>query len=64
VILLAATGVGTLLAALNVAYRDFRYVLPFLVQMGMLATPSIYWQAGTGPGAKAPAGQRYRADDG
>jgi len=21
---------------------------------GMLATPSIYWQAGTGPGAKAP----------
>ena len=30
VIFLAAVGVGTLLAALNVAYRDFRYVIPFL----------------------------------
>lgn len=39
---LAATGVGTLLAALNVAYRDFRYVVPFLVQLWMFATPTIY----------------------
>src|SRR6266511_481155 len=28
---LTALGVGTFLAALNVAYRDFRYVVPFLV---------------------------------
>jgi lipopolysaccharide transport system permease protein len=42
---LAATGVGTLLAALNVAYRDFRYVVPFLVQLWMFATPSIYMNA-------------------
>ncbi len=41
-ILLAAIGVGTLLAALNVAYRDFRYVIPFLVQVWMFATPTIY----------------------
>ena len=41
-ILLAATGMGTLLAALNVAYRDFRYVVPFLVQVWMFATPTIY----------------------
>jgi lipopolysaccharide transport system permease protein len=39
---LAAAGVGTLLAALNVAYRDFRYVVPFLVQLWMFATPTIY----------------------
>lgn len=39
---LAATGVGTLLAALTVAYRDFRYVVPFLVQLWMFATPTIY----------------------
>ncbi|HJT78085.1 MAG TPA: ABC transporter permease [Gemmataceae bacterium] len=39
---LTALGVGTLLAALNVAYRDFRYVIPFLVQLWMFATPSIY----------------------
>ncbi len=42
---LAAAGVGTLLAALNVAYRDFRYVVPFLVQLWMFATPSIYMNA-------------------
>ena len=43
-IALAALGVGTLLAALNVAYRDFRYVIPFLVQLWMLATPTVYMQ--------------------
>ena len=41
---LAAVGVGTLLAALNVAYRDFRYVVPFMVQLWMFATPTIYMQ--------------------
>lgn len=39
---LAAAGVGTLLASLNVAYRDFRYVVPFLIQVWMFATPTIY----------------------
>lgn len=37
-----ALGVGTLLSALNVAYRDFRYVIPFMVQIWMFATPVIY----------------------
>ncbi len=37
-----ALGVGTLLSALNVAYRDFRYVIPFLVQIWMFATPVVY----------------------
>jgi lipopolysaccharide transport system permease protein len=41
----AAVGVGTLLAALTVAYRDFRFVVPFMVQLWMFATPSIYMQA-------------------
>lgn len=44
VMVLAALGVGTLLAALNVYYRDFRYVIPFLVQLWMFATPTIYLQ--------------------
>jgi lipopolysaccharide transport system permease protein len=39
---LAALGVGALLAALNVAYRDFRYVIPFLLQLWMFATPTVY----------------------
>ena len=38
----AAIGIGTLFAALNVSYRDFRYVIPFMVQLGLFATPTIY----------------------
>jgi lipopolysaccharide transport system permease protein len=44
IILTAALGLGALVAALNVAYRDFRYVVPFLLQVGMFATPTIYTQ--------------------
>jgi lipopolysaccharide transport system permease protein len=42
---IAALGVGTLLAALTVAYRDFRHVVPFLIQVWMFATACIYMQA-------------------
>ncbi|MCA9269085.1 MAG: ABC transporter permease, partial [Planctomycetales bacterium] len=41
-VVMAACAVGCLLAALNVAYRDFRYVVGFLMQLWMFATPSIY----------------------
>lgn len=37
-----ALGVGVVLSALTVAYRDFRYVVPFLVQFWMFATPVVY----------------------
>jgi lipopolysaccharide transport system permease protein len=37
-----ALGVGTLLCALNVAYRDFRYIIPFMIQFWMFATPVVY----------------------
>lgn len=40
--LLATAGPGTLLAALNVKYRDFRYVIPFLVQLLLFVSPVIY----------------------
>lgn len=39
---LATFGPGCLLAALNVKYRDFRYVIPFLVQGLLFVTPVIY----------------------
>ncbi len=42
VCLMATMGPGTLLAALNVKYRDFRYVIPFLVQVLFFLTPVIY----------------------
>jgi lipopolysaccharide transport system permease protein len=49
VIVLAALGIGTLLSALNVRYRDFRYVIPFLLQLWMFATPTVYMQVGAAP---------------
>lgn len=39
---LLAFGVGMLLSALNVKYRDVRHALPFLVQLWMFASPIIY----------------------
>ena len=38
----AAVGMGTLLSALIVAHRDFKYILTFAVQLWMFATPCIY----------------------
>jgi lipopolysaccharide transport system permease protein len=37
--LTAALGCGFWLAALNVKYRDFRHVVPFLVQFGLYLSP-------------------------
>ena len=37
--LFAAIGPGLLITALNVKYRDFRYLIPFLVQIGLYVTP-------------------------
>jgi lipopolysaccharide transport system permease protein len=48
-----ALGVGTLLGALTVAYRDVRFLMTFAVQLWMLATPVIYLPAGhLGPRAQ------------
>jgi len=35
-------GVGVIFAALNVYYRDFTYVLPFVIQVWMFASPLAY----------------------
>src|SRR4029079_15892980 len=35
-------GLSLLLAALNVRYRDVKYVLPFAIQLGLFVTPIIY----------------------
>lgn len=39
---LTALGVGLFLSALNAIYRDVRYVVPFLVQLWMFASPVAY----------------------
>ena len=35
----AAMGAGLWFAALNVKYRDFRYIIPFVVQFGLYISP-------------------------
>ncbi|MBN2500664.1 MAG: ABC transporter permease [Anaerolineales bacterium] len=50
--LMTALGVGLWLSALNVNYRDVRYILPFLTQFWMLASPIAY------PVSKVPEGFR------
>ena len=37
--LLASLGPGLWIAALNVKYRDFRYIIPFVVQFGLYIAP-------------------------
>lgn len=66
---MAAVGVGTWAAALNVAYRDVRYAIPFLLQLGLFATPVVYpatlvpvrfrWVAGLNPMAGVVEGFRW-----
>lgn len=38
----ACLGVGLWFSALNVEYRDIRYVIPFLTQLWLFATPVVY----------------------
>jgi lipopolysaccharide transport system permease protein len=40
-----AMGPGLLFTALNVRYRDFRYVIPFVVQFGLFVSPVFYTTA-------------------
>lgn len=42
VTMILAAGVGMLLAALNVKYRDFQHAMPFLVQIWLYASPIVY----------------------
>ena len=41
-VIFIALGVGTLLSALTVAYRDFTHLTPFIVQIWMYVTPVIF----------------------
>jgi len=37
--MLASLGPGLLITALNVKYRDFRYIIPFIIQFGLYVSP-------------------------
>jgi lipopolysaccharide transport system permease protein len=51
--MLAAFSVGVWLSALNVAYRDVQYVVPFLIQAWLFLTPVAY------PTSSIPEGLRW-----
>jgi homopolymeric O-antigen transport system permease protein len=40
--LLSASGLGLIFSALNVSFRDVKYAVPFIIQMGLFMTPVIY----------------------
>lgn len=52
-LLVLSLSIGMVLAALNVKYRDIRYVVPFTLQLWLFATPIVY------PVSLVP--ERYRA---
>jgi lipopolysaccharide transport system permease protein len=66
---LAACGSGLILSSVNVSFRDIKYAVPFLIQMGIFLTPVIYpvryiparWQVlmGLNPMAGVVTGFRY-----
>ena len=39
---LCSVGLGFWMSAINVMYRDVRYAIPFLIQLGLFLTPVIY----------------------
>lgn len=41
-VIFTALGIGTLLSALTVAYRDFTHITPFMVQIWMYVTPVVF----------------------
>jgi lipopolysaccharide transport system permease protein len=40
--MILSAGVGMMLAALNVRYRDFQYTIPFILQVWLYASPVVY----------------------
>lgn len=53
--LITAMGSGLLIAALNVKYRDFRYVVPFIVQAGLYISPVAFTSAEIHGSGRIPA---------
>jgi len=52
-VVFAAVGVGTMLSALTVSYRDFTHLTPFVLQVWMYATPVVF------PASLVPEGWRW-----
>lgn len=60
--LVAALGSGLLIAALNVKYRDFRYIVPFIVQAGLYVSPVAFTSSDIRGSARIPEGVKWLYD--
>jgi lipopolysaccharide transport system permease protein len=57
--LVSSLGTGLLIAALNVKYRDFRYLIPFIVQFGLYVTPVAFTSQDVFANANVPEALKY-----
>lgn len=57
--LVTAMGSGLLIAALNVKYRDFRYIVPFIVQFGLYVSPVAFASADIYTSPRIPAALKF-----
>lgn len=57
--LIAAMGTGLYIAALNVKYRDFRYVIPFIIQFGLYVSPIAFTSQDIYTSEKIPEFLKY-----
>lgn len=60
--LVAALGSGLLIAALNVKYRDFRYIVPFIVQAGLYVSPVAFTSSDIRGSARIPEAVKWLYD--
>ena len=60
--LMAALGSGLLIAALNVKYRDFRYIVPFIVQAGLYVSPVAFTSSDIRSSARIPQAVKWLYD--
>ncbi len=57
--LVTALGSGLYIAALNVKYRDFRYIVPFIVQFGLYVSPIAFSSADIYSGERIPEAAKW-----
>ena len=57
--LITAMGTGLYIAALNVKYRDFRYVIPFIIQFGLYVSPIAFTSQDIYASEKIPEFLKY-----
>ncbi len=57
--LIISIGAGLYIAALNVKYRDFRYVIPFIVQFGLYVSPIAFSSSDIYNSTKIPQAIKY-----